>query len=541
MPMNTNSPVASLQATNKLGKRSLWKRTLLGLASIVAMLVGYRYWSSYQYEKQLLGLIAQIEADDPDWNWDRQQVRRNALKEKDNAAIEIVELLKLTTLRESIGIANRNEWGKAFYQLYYTDVFVWYEQFLEMHPNATLPEPMRAKIQPLMEMAPMPAVMDRARKLRNYQSGRFEHNMKPLLMMSLLPDVQGTRSVGNLLAWDSDLNASRGQLPQTIESIQGMLGIARSFSHDPFLVSQLIRMALVNHAGKQTMRLLAMPVSWSPAQLLTLQEEFEQEHELSQDILEKMIKGDRATLDHDLQMLIDAKVTYYEIAKMYGRRIAWQTGITRIDEVMTDVFPELVLGWGNRPGNLLKERYDLLNFYTLAVHWSRLPDHQLLTAVEVWNSTGPFLTPFLRQYFMYAGMFGVGSDPIPEVKKMHSLAKAFLNNRAKVRSIAALLACERYRLDKGAWPASWEAMTPQYLKQAPKDPFNGQHLLLKTLKDGLVIYAVGENGQDNGGEVLLPEGGIQATDVGFRLWNVNARGVYMDEKCAEFVKRKKSE
>lgn len=513
---------------------------LLGLAAIVTLLVAYHLWFTYRYEKQLENLINQIAAEDPQWHWDGQLAKRHELNSSDNSAVEIVELLKLTTLRETIGMANRNEWGKAYSQLYSKESFEQYEEFVELHPNARLPEPMREKMQPLMEMAPMPEVLQRARKLRHYQAGRFDHTFKPLLMMSLLPDVQGTRAIGNLLAWDADWLVWKNKLPTALESIQSMLGICRSFSDDPFLISQLVRMALAGQAGKETMRLLAQSQTWKPDQLRALQSDFEREHELAKDVLERMLRSDRAVLDHDLQVVLQNKVTYLEISRMYGRRIAWSTGYAKIDEALVGLFPEMVLGWGNRPGNLLKERYDLLRFYTQAVSWSRMPEHEWLSALDAWAMSGPYLTPFLRQFFFVSMLYGGSNDPLPELMQLRKLAYAGLKSRARLRSISALLACERYRLENGGWPTNWEVLCPKYLKQVPVDPFTGQPMLLKLLPDGLVVYAIGDDGKDNGGHVLRTTEGVPR-DIGYRLWNVPQRGLNLDKECFEFVKDQKKE
>jgi hypothetical protein len=61
----------------------------------------------------------------------------------------------------------------------------------------------------------------------------------------------------------------------------------------------------------------------------------------------------------------------------------------------------------------------------------------------------------------------------------------------------------------------------------PLDPYDGQPLRCRRLKDGVVAYSVGPDGKDDGGN-LRPEqaeegaegGGL---DVGFRLWDVAHR------------------
>jgi cell division protein FtsB len=61
------------------------------------------------------------------------------------------------------------------------------------------------------------------------------------------------------------------------------------------------------------------------------------------------------------------------------------------------------------------------------------------------------------------------------------------------RAIAALIACERYRLQTGAWPEQLTDVTPQYLASVPLDPFEGKPLRFEQKYNGVVIYSIGRN------------------------------------------------
>jgi hypothetical protein len=104
------------------------------------------------------------------------------------------------------------------------------------------------------------------------------------------------------------------------------------------------------------------------------------------------------------------------------------------------------------------------------------------------------------------------------------VTKRFLEVRAELRSAAAALAVERFRRRHGRWPERLEDLVPDYLDRVPADPYDGAPLRLRKLADGLVIYSVGANGQDDGGDVdillHLDRGG---QDIGIRLWDVERR------------------
>lgn len=523
---------------SQLKKRTTWKRLLLGLIAIAALIAGFRFWKVHQYEQELAVLLAQLDTENPNWTWEQMQAARPVLEPKEDAGVELVELLKLTTLRETIPSVSRSEWARQYQDLFNQNAILNYDTFLEAYPNVTLPAQIKELIEPIMAKEPMAVVLGRARALRHYKAGRIPHTYRQLLIMSLLPDMQGTRAISNLLAWDADLQAHRGQSATAVESVQGMLGVARCLTDDPFLISLLVRSAITNQACRQTTRLLALRLAFTPDQLKTLQADFEREQKLSQGYLTEMLRSERAVQDHDLALLAQDKVSFSEIANSMGLRLKLTTGYIPLDQKLINLFPELLYGWGNRPGHFKMERVALLKFATEAVRWSTLPESELMPTLDEWKNRGPFLTPFLRAFY-FMDRRSSPKDTVPELDLLAKLARSYLMNRAQLRAVIGIIACERYRLEHGSWPTSWGQLTPTYLKEIPLDPFTGQAMLFRTLDDGLVIYSVGSDGKDDGGDVIRKD--QPAKDTGYRLWNPAQQGINLDEKFNEEVKKMKQE
>ena len=70
-------------------------------------------------------------------------------------------------------------------------------------------------------------------------------------------------------------------------------------------------------------------------------------------------------------------------------------------------------------------------------------------------------------------------------------------------------ALERFRLARGGYPPSLEALTPDWIKSIPKDIINGGPLhYFRSNTDSYRLYSVGWNERDDGGEIayLLPPG-----------------------------------
>jgi hypothetical protein len=95
---------------------------------------------------------------------------------------------------------------------------------------------------------------------------------------------------------------------------------------------------------------------------------------------------------------------------------------------------------------------------------------------------------------------------------------------AELSCAVVALAAERFRLAHKRWPASVNELCPVFLPEPLVDPFDGQPLRLKRCADGLVVYSVSADGQDDGGDLDVPQRG-PAKDVGFHLFDSQQRGL----------------
>jgi hypothetical protein len=88
--------------------------------------------------------------------------------------------------------------------------------------------------------------------------------------------------------------------------------------------------------------------------------------------------------------------------------------------------------------------------------------------------------------------------------------------KAQVSCAIVMLALERYRRSKGRWPDSLAALAPAQLQAVPADPFDGAPLRYRKHPAGVVVYSIGPNRVDDGGD-------IANLDLGFRLWDPDKR------------------
>ena len=104
---------------------------------------------------------------------------------------------------------------------------------------------------------------------------------------------------------------------------------------------------------------------------------------------------------------------------------------------------------------------------------------------------------------------------------------------AKLRCAGAGLAAERFRLDNGRLPGSMGALVPRYLDAVPIDPFNQQPVRLALNEDGIVIYSVGPDRTDDGGDVTTYDRKKGTPDRGFRLLKPHLRGLVILDDSTE--------
>ena len=85
---------------------------------------------------------------------------------------------------------------------------------------------------------------------------------------------------------------------------------------------------------------------------------------------------------------------------------------------------------------------------------------------------------------------------------------------ALARVTRAALAVERFRLGAGALPENLADVVPRYLDVLPEDPYDGNPLRYRKLDKGFVVYSIGKDGIDDGGE---PQEARAKGDITFRV------------------------
>jgi hypothetical protein len=126
------------------------------------------------------------------------------------------------------------------------------------------------------------------------------------------------------------------------------------------------------------------------------------------------------------------------------------------------------------------------------------------------------------------------NDVIEEEKKHYSPYKFQALNTMSVLSLSAkkiaqlqcqidlarvAIALERYRLAHGNYPETIDVLAPKFISEIPHDVINGQPLHYRRTEGGrFVLYSVGWNEMDDGGQVVLTKSGSVDREKGDWVW-----------------------
>ncbi len=519
-----------MQVRSPKPRRSLLWQGLLGLCLIGC--IAFIAWALHDYSEQwqLAQVIAEIDATDPHWHWEDIQARRPAILNDQNMGYSINDIvigLRLHNYNLKMNRLPVLPWKDSYLELFSKHKIENYELFLENHPNAKLPQKWKEPVAKVMGMNPAPESLDKMRQLTNYRTGRFEHIKKKTDY--IMVDVQGTHTLSEFLGYDVLLRLEAGDLTTACQDVEAMLACARVFDQDDFPVAISIRYSTVYSARKLMERTLAQSKAVPAETLLKMQEAFAKE-ESAMPSLSTSLRVYRAFEDQLLTDLQTGKITFTELmdekrGSSFPARKDKLTDWAPVDFVIKTIKPELFLEAWARPRSWAMERIRMLRFFNELLAWSHLEEHRLLPELQRLKTEGVRASPFMAAILHQSESLYQQDGGYQYLEWM---AKSYLNHRATCRATAAALAAERYRLEHGTWPTSWEQLIPKYLATVPIDPFTSKPLFLKLLPDGLVIYSVGSNGIDDGGSIARTAVNEPTLDIGFRLWNPAQRGIDMN-------------
>jgi hypothetical protein len=446
----------------------------LGLAVLaVGAFVGWMTYRHFAQARLLRDALAETDALDPHWRMEALEAHRAAVPAAENSAPVIRHVRALLPRPGSTLYGGQPDWLR--------------DLKLEV---ALTDEQYRAVIDALEEAE---RAINPALELAKYPRGRHPITYAPDGISTLLPHIDDICYVhGRVLQYLALAHAHEGDGAAAERDCLAILNLGRSVGDEPFAVSQLTsRPSLFREAVRALERFLGQTTVPEPA-LAVLQRELAAE--AAYDPWEQVVRGERALL--------------FQVTEAVRTGLLKTSTLRRFSNRPTTVTGQ-VRDW-------LSDRYPV-NIGSVQAQLLRLCNRLQATARLPWPERRAAAEALVAEQTAVPEPYGLFLPGL--VKCLTPLQEG----RARGRCMVAAVAAERYRLAHGTWPPSLAALVPTFVPQVPADLFDGQPLRYRRLADGVVIYSVGPDGTDYGGQFVrdfpLPTG----IDIGVRLWEPDRR------------------
>jgi hypothetical protein len=454
---------------------SIVKRLLVGSGVFVLLLVALgiiqHYFVGSQAGNRLKTALADLDKSDPGWRQEDLERARPVLPDLENSALVLRGAYKLKP-------AKLPDWKVM-------------ERFDKLPPPPELLDAERAALLDA-QMTALAPVLAEARKLADMPNGKHAIVYASHPLATLLPHAQECREIVSLLQYDAMNLSQQGKARESLRSCQAALNAGRSLDDEPFIISQLVRIACIAIAAGRTERTLAMgePPAEDLARFQAILE-LEEAHPTAV----VGLRGERAMMHILLNGLADGSFSIDELLGS-GRNVEW--------------YERAVLFLWNVRGTARREHPQVMKLMGKAIDIARLPAHEQSAAKSALN----------REIREMAGQSYLIRLVMPAMDKFIDASQRKL---AQVRCLKTVLAVERFRLARGTWPDKLEDLTPKWLKKVPLDPYDGKPLRYVRVADGVIVYSVGPDGTDNGGKIDRTNIIAPGTDLGYQLWDVKHR------------------
>jgi hypothetical protein len=492
--VDPNSPIFApwLKRTAK------WAAVGCGVLLVLAIVAwwGARSYYGHTAERELQEYMAELDATNSGWRIEELEAARAVVPEEENSARVIVAAKKLIPADWPTPPAPPG-YGPAFMGSAATPPAL-EERLNEVPPEVQLDGEFAAELYYEMERASV--AVEKARQLASMPRGRHRIVYAPDFVSTLLTDQQKTREITELLCLDAQLLAENGDIDAALASCRGAINAGRSIGDEPLLISMLVRIACVGRTHRYLERTLAQGRASEPA-LRQVQELLADENR--QELFLNTLRGERAGL-HRLAGILETGGTHFEelsAVNDLGPRLGRHRGVDGSDVIL------FIVG----PGFLKKNHRWLLQAMTELIEIVATAEDRDAAIASYYGGQFRQMCNNHRYEAMLARLLLPAVDRVGEAEYRH---------HATVRCSMAALAAERYRLRHQRWPASFQALVDDGLLDAvPLDPFDGQPLRFLLTEDGLLIYSIGPDRKDNGGNINRQRSIEPGTDLGFQLWD----------------------
>jgi hypothetical protein len=369
-----------------------------------------------------------------------------------------------------------------------TDLATWVEYYGES-TNSPLPEVVGGAAETtLLALTKYSSVLEELRQASGRSFARFnlKYDAKNPAGI-LLPHCAVIRNCAQILDLRAVANLSLDRSDAAMKDLQLMFYLSDTSTAEPFLISQLVRIANLN----QCLRVIWEGLSdhrWPDAQLAAIQKQLRSIDLLA--AMKRALQSEEAFGDKLIHLLqrepeLLPQLTY-DMDQLWSGADA---GGAR--KFLFKLIPSGWYSFERKNYHIAFQKLGLTGGQDLAVRIDPRQFESNWRDMEDYIVKGPAWRLIRKHRVMSAILMpSLGGVPIK-----FTIGQNHLN--------LALLACalERHRLAKGSYPETLSEPVPDWVAEIPNDPLTGEHLKYRRLEGGRFdLYSVGWNLEDDGGE-----------------------------------------
>lgn len=304
----------------------------------------------------------------------------------------------------------------------------------------------------------------------------------------LLPHLANIKGACLRLDLRACAELAAGQSDRALDDVKLTLRLDDSLNSEPFLISYLVRIAILHIAAHSVWEGLAEH-HWTDAQLKELQALF-QRYDFIAD-MKHPLDGERAAgiLTADLlaagkfqlnNVFSDSSTTGGTAANAFGR-----------------IMPQ---GWYDLEKLHYCQLYNLQMDGAFDLQNRTVSPHQIQANSKALDTALAGRTLITTLFTRHQILSVVLLPALGNVPKRGALSQTTADQ--------VVLACalERYRLAHGQFPDALDELAPDFISKLPQDVITGAPYKYRSNKGSFVLYSVGWNEIDDGGKVALKRG-----------------------------------
>lgn len=334
----------------------------------------------------------------------------------------------------------------------------------------------------------------------------------------------------------------RQDVPSAMRRLRTMLALVKGSADERLAISQLVRIAIAAIALSANWELLQSP-GVTEEQLAVLQNDWLQIEFIPS--VENSLAMERAMIEMTFAKMRNSSAEFRAVASAYS----WggPVSTSSSDDWLAQVETFGKEAWANTRLKTKETAWRL--GWSYADQLRALKGYQVLieTARSV-QSNGCFRSALLQQKARLADL-GIGRSgrdndfgTLPadlefrslmseSVASLDKILTRVMSMEASRQMLISAIALRRYKLRHQSYPSELVELMPEFLRTVPRDPVDGQTLRYRLMtEETFLLYSVGEDGQDNGGDAKPLKAGSKS-----RYWMHGKDWVWPQPATAEEI------